>query len=107
MVDFPPPIPPYRPPPPVVVNPAEFTALRVIVTALIADQAMENQKSFGIDAQTWINGISVRCQESVMRGVIDIGGNAEAGERHKARVLEQINNILSSARVSPNWNEPQ
>jgi hypothetical protein len=93
----PPPFP-YTPQPRPPVDSAEFAAVRTIVIALVAEMA-EQRQSTGVDAQTWINAISVRCQESI---VVDTHRNdRQADDRLKARVRERINNILTSIRVAP------
>jgi hypothetical protein len=92
-------IPPFVPPRKLIVDYAEFSALRTIVMALVAEVAAQHQISTG-GTQTWINALSIRCQESIIAADISVGNDREAGDRIKARVLEQINNILASIIVS-------
>jgi hypothetical protein len=91
----------------ITVDAAEFTALRVIVMAVVADEANRNSASTGTDAQLWINDLSVRCQESILRAPFTGIEDREAGERFKTKVLEKINSILAGVLIAGDRNEPE
>ena len=98
---------PFAPPTgfrPLLVDHAEFTALRVIVMALVAEKAIEKNILNSGTGQSWINDLSALCQESIIASDINVGGE-EATSRFRAKVLEKINDILGSIGIpnkSPN-----
>jgi hypothetical protein len=91
-------IPPYSPSRAITINAAEFTALRTIVMALVADIAVTQ----GGNAQDWINKLSVRCQAAILASEVTIGNDRQAGKRLKSEVLKHINNILGGIRIPRN-----
>lgn len=93
--------PPTKAPPSQQVDYAEFTALRAIVMAMLAGQAAAYSKLTGESAQSWINEVSVLCQQSIINAEITTDGNISEA-RLRAKVLEKIDGILSAIKVNIN-----
>jgi hypothetical protein len=81
--------------PPPIVDPAEFAALRTLVTAIIAMIASQRERSQVGAGQAWINDVSAVCQDAILNADIhDIGSlNAEDFRRE---AMEHVNNMLKS-----------
>jgi hypothetical protein len=93
--DFNPNPPPRKPP--LIVDPAEFAALRTLVTAILAMIASQRERSQVGAGQAWINDVSAVCQDAILNGTIDLGsGDADAFKRE---TMEHVNNILKSVTL--------
>ena len=76
------------------VDPAQLSALRVIVTVIAAQMAQEwKERGLGT-AQSWVNQIAARSQEAV--GAVTVGNAAD--EQLRREVCDQINYILAGIR---------
>jgi hypothetical protein len=82
----------------IAINPAEVTALRVIVTALVAILAKQYAATGSETAQFWINAVSEICQTSVKEIALS---NGQSSERFRRELMEHINTILAGAISSP------
>jgi hypothetical protein len=82
--------------PPPIVTPAQFIALRTLVTAILAMIASQQERSRVGAGQAWINDVSAVCQDAILNADIihDIGSlNAEDFRRE---AMEHVNNVLKS-----------
>jgi hypothetical protein len=79
---------------PPVVDPAQFVALRTLVTAMLAGTAWQIENSRPGGAQAWINDVSVVCQDALLKADISIDGYDTESFRQAA--IEHVNTMLKS-----------
>ena len=85
--------------PPPIVTPAQFLALRTLVTAILAMVAYQRETSLVGAGQAWINEVSAVCQDAILRTDIQNIGSPSA-EDLRREAMEQVNNILASVRLA-------
>lgn len=97
-------VPPYRPPPPITVDAAEFMALRTIVMALVAELAGRHEASGRGTPQSWINYLAVCCQEAILDSKMTASDGRDL-EGMRRRALEHVNHILGGVRFPKEGND--
>jgi hypothetical protein len=50
---------------PIMIDVAEFIALKAIVTRMLAEMAVAQESSGGLQAQTWINELAESCTDMI------------------------------------------
>jgi hypothetical protein len=88
-----------KPPPPPIVTPAQFIALRILVTAILAMIASQREGSRVGAGQAWINEVSAVCQDAILNAadIHDIG--SLKAEDFWREAMEHVNDILKSVTL--------
>jgi hypothetical protein len=87
--------------PPPTVTPAQFIALRTLVTAILAMIASQRERSLAGDGRAWINDVSAVCQDAILNADIRHVGSLSA-EDLRREAMEQVNDMLSSVMLANN-----
>jgi hypothetical protein len=85
--------------PPPTVTPAQFIALRTLVTAILAMIASQRERSLAGDGRAWINDVSAVCQDAILNADIRHVGSLSA-EDLRREAMEQVNDMLSSVMLA-------
>jgi hypothetical protein len=94
-----------KPPSAQYVSNAEFTALRTIVMALVATAAKHHADQTNESPQSFINELSVLCQNSILNALL--AGDKRETDRVRAEIIDRINGILAGVRVGTDGDEPK
>jgi hypothetical protein len=82
---------------PIMIDVAEFIALKAIATRMLAEMAVAQEISGGLQAQTWINEFAESCADMISQADLIAPHGRDLGNIRQ-RALDCLNTILGGIK---------